>query len=125
VNEKPIAKHGVVRIDLHNERNGEIDVVGNAVLEQPRMFCVPVIPELLRERINILKMLSPSEQIENFGRKYNDTLYHIRVSKSEWETIQPFLIKENIYEKKYKLRYTYNINELGEFVYPKKAGAST
>ena len=104
-------KHGVVRIDLHYYGEGEIDIVGNAALEQPRIFCVSALPELLQERLNVLKMLSEGESIPNFGRKYTNSLFHVRLSNSEWNSIQPFLIKENVYEKKYKLRHTYSLDK--------------
>jgi hypothetical protein len=71
-------------------------VTGNLPVNPPKDFEIKKLPELLQERINVLKMLDASQEIKYYGKKSVRDVYYIYITQEEWETLQPNLIKESI-----------------------------
>jgi hypothetical protein len=71
-------------------------VTGNLPVNPPKDFKIKKLPELLQERINVLKMLDASQEIKYYGKKSVRDVYYVYVTQEEWETLQPNLIKELI-----------------------------
>lgn len=72
-------------------------VQGNLPTHPPKHFKVNKIPELLQERISVLRMLDAGQEvIRHYGRKFALDVYYVYVTQQEWETLQPNLIKESI-----------------------------
>ena len=84
-----------VRIQLWNGGKSFI-VTGNLPIDPPKNFEVKKLPELLQERINVLKMLDVTQEIKDYGKKSVRDVYYVYVTQQEWETLQPNLIKESI-----------------------------
>ena len=84
-----------VRVQLWNEGKSFI-VTGNLPVNPPKDFKIKKLPELLQERINVLKMLDASQEIKYYGKKSVRDVYYVYVTQEEWETLQPNLIKELI-----------------------------
>jgi hypothetical protein len=71
-------------------------VTGNLPVNPPKDFEVRKIPELLQERITVLKMLDAGQEVKDYGKKSVRDVYYVYVTQQEWETLQPNLIKESI-----------------------------
>jgi hypothetical protein len=71
-------------------------VTGNLPVSPPKDFEVRKIPELLQERITVLKMLDAGQEVKDYGKKSVRDVYYVYVTQQEWETLQPNLIKESI-----------------------------
>jgi hypothetical protein len=71
-------------------------VTGNLPTFSPKDFEVKKIPELLQERINVLRMLGDTQEIKDYGRKFASNVYYAYITQEEWKTLQPNLIKESI-----------------------------
>lgn len=83
----------VVRVQIWGE---SFVVTGNLPIGKPKDFEVKKLPELLQERINVLKMLDATQEVKDYGKKSVRDVYYIYVNQQEWETLQPNLIKESI-----------------------------
>jgi hypothetical protein len=88
-------KRTVVRVQLWGGGESYI-VTGNLPLNKPKYFEVKEIPELLQERINVLKMLDATQEVKDYGRKSVRDVYYVYVTQQEWQTLQQQLIKESI-----------------------------
>ena len=88
-------KRNVVRVQIWGGGESFI-VTGNLPVNPPKDFEIKKLPELLQERINVLKMLDAPQEIKDYGKKNVRDVYYVYVTQQEWETLQPNLIKESL-----------------------------